>query len=298
MDLLIASNSVAIADRDTAPASGTAQWATDGNAAAGVGATTFPAYHYNMVMGELYNLVEKSGITPSAGDWTQVAQAVQSLVKAAPGRLLNVQTFTSSGTYTPTAGTNTIIVEVQGGGGSGYGCTGQAGTGTCSVGSGGNAGSYLKGKITSPVSCEVTIGAQTGNGYNGTSIVGNSSSFGSYITCPGGAAGTGLNQVSAPSATGGHSYLAPTYSASVVPLEIIRDFTGGEGVALSQTIGFGANGGNSRFGAGGGNGAPNVNGDDGTGYGSGGSGTYSPEGGEALTGGKGAPGLVIVYEYS
>lgn len=216
----------------------------------------------------------------------------------ARGRLLNVQRFVSSGTYTPTAGAKTVIVEVQGGGASGYGCTGQAATGTCSVGSGGNAGTYFKGLISNPRSCTVTIGAQTGNGYNGTGVEGNSASFGDYITCPGGGAPSGWNQQPAPLATGGHPYRTPSYSPDVIPLEIMRDVAGGEGVALSNSVGWGANGGSSKFGAGGGNAAVGAAGDDGTGWGSGGSGTFSPAGGAALTGGKGAPALIIVYEYS
>lgn len=39
------------------------------------------------------------------------------LLSAAPGRLLGLRVFTASSTYTPTPGTKSIEVEVQGGGG-------------------------------------------------------------------------------------------------------------------------------------------------------------------------------------
>lgn len=216
----------------------------------------------------------------------------------ARGRLLNVQRFVSSGTYTPTSGTKTIIVEVQGGGASGYGCTGQAATGTCSVGSGGNAGTYLKGMISNPNECLVTIAAQTENGTNGSGLEGNTTAFGAYVNCPGGGAPTGANQISAPWVTGAHSWKSPIFSDEVSVLEILGDSVGGEGVAISTGVGWGASGASSKFGAGGGNSAQGVQGSDGGGYGAGGGGTFSPSGGAALSGGKGSAGLVIVYEYS
>ncbi len=247
----------------------------------------------------LYTVSTPSGATNAAGTTiTPLDAFYPTIPQLARGRLLNIQRFESSGTYTKTLGTRSIIVEVQGGGSSGYGCTGQAAAGTCSVGSGGNAGTYLKGLILNPIACTVTIGAQTGNGWNGAGIEGNASSFGDYITCPGGGSPSGWNQQAAPLATGGHPYRSPTYSSSVTPLEIMRDVAGGEGVALSNTVGWGANGGSSKFGAGGGNASGGASGDDGTGWGAGGSGTFSPSGGAALAGGKGAPGIVIVYEYS
>lgn len=77
MDLLVAANTVAQAQADTAPASGTPGWATDGNPATGVLATDAPAWHYNMMMAELLAIIKAAGITPSNTDWTQVLTALR-----------------------------------------------------------------------------------------------------------------------------------------------------------------------------------------------------------------------------
>ncbi|MFT8863027.1 MAG: hypothetical protein ABF916_08580 [Acetobacter fabarum] len=83
MDLLIATNTVAQEQADKAPASGTPGWATDGNPATGQMATDAPAWHYNMMMSELINIVKAAGITPSNSDWSQVLKAMQTIFSPA-----------------------------------------------------------------------------------------------------------------------------------------------------------------------------------------------------------------------
>lgn len=83
MDLLIATNTVAQEQADKAPASGTPGWATDGNPATGQLATDAPAWHYNMMMSELINIVKAAGITPSNSDWSQVLKAMQTIFSPA-----------------------------------------------------------------------------------------------------------------------------------------------------------------------------------------------------------------------
>ncbi|MBC2637161.1 hypothetical protein H7I78_25120, partial [Citrobacter braakii] len=81
-----------------------------------------------------------SGMTAYViGDGTNVIQDTN--IFGISGRLINIQTFTTSGTYTPTPGTKSILVQVQGGGGAGGSAT--SGTGTsATVGSGGGGGGY------------------------------------------------------------------------------------------------------------------------------------------------------------
>ncbi|MBO1325323.1 hypothetical protein K2X14_07645 [Acetobacter sp. TBRC 12305] len=79
MDLLISANTVAQAQADTAPATGTPGWATDGDPAQGIIATDSPAWHYNMMMAELIAFVKAAGITPSNSDWSQTLKAAQIL---------------------------------------------------------------------------------------------------------------------------------------------------------------------------------------------------------------------------
>lgn len=137
--------------------------------------------------------------------------------------LLNVQTFTGSGTYTPTAGTRFIIAEVEGGGAGGGGSA-ATGASQSSAAAGGSAGSYGKALISEGFSGQtVTIGAAGTGGAAGANAGGNggTSSFGSLISCPGGV-GTG-NAGSAESAaaisgnaTGGGA--ACTFATRVGPL--------------------------------------------------------------------------------
>ena len=90
----------------------------------------------------------------------------------------NVQVFTSSGTYTPTAGTRLAHVRLvgAGGGGSGYGESGAS-------------GGYAEGYFTMTGVSSVSITVGTGGGgtyYSGGSSAGNSTSFGSYMSATGG----------------------------------------------------------------------------------------------------------------
>jgi len=86
MDLLLTQDGsqVTFTGRDTtsnvSPAlQGTAGFATDGNPAIPQQATQIPAYHYDTMMGELYNLLVATGITPNAANYTQIYQAVLAL---------------------------------------------------------------------------------------------------------------------------------------------------------------------------------------------------------------------------
>ncbi|MFZ5335779.1 hypothetical protein ACOY9O_02540, partial [Enterobacter asburiae] len=101
---------------------------------------------FNAIQSELLNILRAAGLDPDKMDNTQILAALKKLflsrsnpfgdIKAdgeaaiatalanlglgdGTGRLINVQTFTASGTYTPTTGTKFVIAEVLGGGGGG-----------------------------------------------------------------------------------------------------------------------------------------------------------------------------------
>lgn len=100
----------------------------------------------------------------NSGGALPVAAATQSnhamQLGQATGRLLNIQTFTSSGTYMPTAGTNKIYVTVLGAGGGGGGARGTTSSSLQSIGGGGGGGGYARSVFTSGFSSVVvTIGA-------------------------------------------------------------------------------------------------------------------------------------------
>ncbi len=85
MDLLIAPNTVPLAQADTAPLSGTPQWATNGNPATNTPATVLPAYAFNALQAELTNAIQAAGITLDRTKLTQLAAAIQAMTQGAKG---------------------------------------------------------------------------------------------------------------------------------------------------------------------------------------------------------------------
>lgn len=222
----------------------------------------------------------------------------------AGGSLLNVRVFTSSGTYSPTPGTNSVIVEVYGGGGSGGGCVAPP-SGQGAAGSGGGSGAFASGRFTSGFENGVNVTVGAGGPSNGPGRAGSSggtSSFGSLISAPGGTAGELGTAVVPPnvSAMRGGAGDAP------VGGNLLRGFgtTGGMGIVFSPTSAVGGDGGSSAY-SGGSYGSIDGNGHDGNGTsirevsgGSGGGGGCSIAGDSARSGGQGSDGIVIVYEYA
>ncbi len=83
MDLLIAPNSVPLGNADTAPISGTPQWATSGNPATNTPATVLPAYAFNAIQAELTAAIQGAGITLDRTKLTQLAAAIQKMTQGA-----------------------------------------------------------------------------------------------------------------------------------------------------------------------------------------------------------------------
>jgi len=232
---------------------------------------------------------------------TVLANLKAALLFAGTGRLLNVQTFNSSGTYTPTAGTKSVIIEVQAGGGGGGGA-GYTSNSTVSLGSGGGGGGYAKTKLTVAAATGATV--TVGSGGAGGSIAptsgtaGGNSSFGALCVTVGGSGGFGQAQATPPfTATGvvGGSVSTPTPNILSIP-----GGSSSPGFAVSTGSCVGGNGGNSALGTGGlGAGNNNISGNAGRGYGGGGGAGVSqnsPSAGQA--GSAGSSGVVVVWEYA
>jgi hypothetical protein len=193
----------------------------------------------------------------------------------------NLRTFTSSGTYTPTAGTRAILVKLVGGGGGGAGSN----SSTVCVGGGGGGGgaeSFLT-TFTSTVAMTVGAGGTAGSSANGGN--GGTTSFGSYLSATGGTGGT---MGSGNGSAGGVGTVSSGNGFAV------NGSGGGTGQsrAVSGTVAgdAGGAGGNSMLGGGGRGG--NYSGT------AGGAGSVGGGGGSALTtGGAGGDGIIIVYEY-
>ena len=228
----------------------------------------------------------------TAGSFSGLAQLdTAEFLNATTGRLLNVRTFTSSGTYTPTAGTKFVVVEVQGGGGGSGGVPATGSSSVAASGAGG-AGAYAKAYITSGFSgVSVTVGAAgaagtSGGGDGGT---GGTSSFGSLVVCPGGNGGlsTGTVAVSFPTSRGGSSETAAPTGGNIISSK----GKGGAGsTVVNGTVGNLGTGAASPFSAGG-------TGGDGE-NGSGAGGWINNVSQPARAGYAGGKGLVVVWEYA
>jgi hypothetical protein len=197
--------------------------------------------------------------------------------------LASVQVFTSSGTYTPTAGTTAIVVEIVGGGGASGGTQNLANRPVAGAGGGG----YSRKFISSPSSQTVTIGEggtavlnvdNTGNGDTG-----GTTSFGAIMTATGGQGGA-VGQIPWAGGIGAGGDINISGGAGGWP----RNYN-------PSTSSFGGNGGSSYF-AGSVAGTYDSAGNVGLVYGGGASGGSS-EDTSGFDGVDGAPGICIVWEY-
>ncbi|BEG74426.1 glycine-rich domain-containing protein [Achromobacter xylosoxidans] len=219
------------------------------------------------------------------------------------GRLLNVRVFNTPGTttYTPTPGTNRRVIEVLGAGGQGGGVENDTVASTMATAAGGGAGAYGVLHITGPAtSATVTVGAGGTGATTGTGVSGGSSSFGSLLTCAGGLGGQFGRSATIPTA----GPTLPGGDGGGNPAGATVGFPGAAGMTgaylnAGVTSGMGAS---SRYGAGGNSRSTSTPiaqaGNAGQGFGSGGSGAARVGVGSNQVGGAGAPGIVIVWEYS
>jgi hypothetical protein len=203
------------------------------------------------------------------------------------GRVINIQTFKASGTYTPTAGMTNCFIQCVAGGGAGGGSP-AAGAGA-KAGSGGGSGGYSQSYVTAATigaSQTVTIGAGgTGSsGNNGGN--GNDTSVGTIVIAKAGSGG-GVG-AAATSVLGGAGGIAGTGDLAC------PGSAGGNSYSALSSAG---NGGNSYFGAGPVGAISSSNGNSAAANtGAGGSGAES--GLSNQTGGNGGSGVVIIWEFS
>lgn len=262
---------------------------TGGNPQTGELPTALDADFFDSVQEEIAAVIEAAGITLAKTNNAQLLAAMKSLV--GPGRLLNVQVFTTSGTYTPTSGAKKIVVEVLGAGGGG-GSSSAANTSANGLGTGGGGGGYAKSYLTSvPASQSVTVGVGGAAASNG-----GASSFGSIIANGG---------------TAGANNLNATYQSGVTQLRGGFGGTASGGNIINARGGMSiqalwTSAGNCISGAGGSShfagttiaiGGAAAAGDSGT-LGNGGSGANSSGTTSVLAGGSGGNGIVIVWEYA
>lgn len=235
-----------------------------------------------------------SAFSPNVGLATLPTQPAQ--FSQTTGRLLNVLRFDASGTYTPSQGTQSIVVEGCGGGGGGGG-TPAAGAAQASGGGGGGAGAYFRSRMTVNFSSiPVTVGlggdgvSGGGGGAGGTTAIGT-------ISAPGGAgggAGALVSTFPAFGAAGSGSQLANNGS-----LVNGAGAVGSYSLLLSATQGVSGAGGPSIYGGGGGFPvSTSTPGADAVVPGAGGGGALTLANGIARPGGRGGRGVLLIYEYA
>lgn len=303
---------------------------TDGSVAGGIAATRLRATAFNAIQEELAYIVESAAITLNINDTTQVLTALKKLflsrsnpfsdIKADgaaaiatalsnlglanssgyTGRLLNVQVFTDSGTYTPSAGTKKFRARLVGGGGAGGGAAASTTSGRVAAGHGGGAGTYGETGLidaSSVSSVPVTVGSGGTGSLGGDGSAGGSSSFGSYITAPGGGGGSYGASTSTTQTAVNDDNNGNACTGSAVLMSV-----GGQGgrgqFSLNASTTKGGPGGSSVLGAGGAAFTKSIKGGNGSGYGAGGAGSITIYNNAATAGGDGTAGIVIVEEYA
>lgn len=227
------------------------------------------------------NTVESNTANPDSGGtgWLDMTS----------GRLIGTPiVFESSGTYTPSAGVKSIRIKVWGGGGAGGG-TQAVSSAQAAVGGGGSAGAYAESFIpATSIAIVIGTGGVANAGTDGTD--GGASTAGS-ISASGGSGGAlgiagsefpfGAQPRNPTTATGGNIINAPGNTAAM-------GFTWSNGGAI-RAMGGQSTVGSSLY-------AATAAGKSAGGAGSVSAGSAGAQ--PALAGYNGAPGLVIVEEYS
>ncbi|HCQ9306190.1 hypothetical protein RKG40_06730 [Klebsiella pneumoniae] len=215
-----------------------------------------------------------------------------------PGRLLNVQVFTSSGTVTKTPGAKKWRIKCLGAGG-GSSAAPATGSNEVSVSNGGGSGAYAEGiyDVSSITTASVVIGSGGAGGTAGSiyGADGGASSVGSFISSPGGKAGLPAGPANPP-----FQPVANNNGNSPTGWNIVGSSGAGAepAVAVANSYAAGSRGSNSIFGVGGSIPAINSPANPGGGYGSGASGCSNGPSQSAKSGAAGRPGIVIIEEYA
>jgi hypothetical protein len=207
---------------------------------------------------------------------------------------INVQTFTSSGTYTPSTGLLYAIIEGVGGGGGGGGAAINTTANQTDSGGGGGGAEYSRvvaSAATIGASQTVTIGAAGAAGSAGANNGGSggTTSVGSIMTAVGGSGGAGATANTGQNGASGGA-------GGTGSLQVGAAGFNGYGGALISGLAYSGRGGDSAWGRGG----LQVfagNGNAGTGSGSGGSGGNDYNNTANRSGGAGSAGKVIITEY-
>lgn len=271
----------------------------------GGGAGNSPAATAALTNGQV--LIGSTGVAPVAATLTPAANSGVSITNGAGsvtigtnGVLNNIITVTYPTTsYTPSAGTQAVQIELIGGGGGGGSTTAPGTNG--SAGGGGGSGGYVKFMIANPVGpYTVSIGQGGSGGSAGSGgNAGSATTFSVGATTYSAGGGSGGAEGNASYAVAGG---AGGTNSGGSPAISINGNPGGIGVGTGQAGAASGPGGSSVIGGGGASAALTASGGPVTGNagasnsGSGGSGGVTV-GHTNATGGAGANGVIIITEY-
>lgn len=239
-------------------------------------------------------------VSPTAAANTIPTSGSDGTLAAGWAGLLNMQVLSSGTTYTPTAGTHKIIVEIIGGGGGGGGA-GTTASGEVSIGSGGGSGGYGRKLFTG---INGTYNYSIGSGGLGVSGANGTWGGNTTFTGPGSVTITargGPNGIFTPAATPPVMSYAPGQGAGgSTNCDIsISGSTGLYGFALSTTYATGGQGAAGPWGSLGYPQYESADGCDGVSFGSGGGGALNfQSSGVTRAGGNGHQGVIIVWEFT
>ncbi|HEX3810036.1 MAG TPA: DUF2793 domain-containing protein [Rhizomicrobium sp.] len=239
-------------------------------------------------------------VSPDGSSWSdalKIASATGALTLLpggllGGGRLKSFQTFAAGGTWTKPSGIRFALAETIGGGGAGGSITG-AGSAK-GAGGGGGAGGYARELIdVSAISSQtVTVGSGGAASAGAAGGNGGTSSFGSLLSATGGSGGATMTAGTVAAVAAGGSGGA----GSGGDLNL-NGSPGGIAFVASATVGFSGAGAAGKFGGGGDSRTgTNAVGIAGNSPGSGGSGGLTNNA-TSRSGGAGADGIVVVWEF-
>ncbi|WP_292970844.1 hypothetical protein [Pantoea sp. UBA4549] len=258
--------------------------------------------------GDAYSSIASNNINspPPSSKWAKVINDKNGLLSLGlsdangfVGRLINIQIFTASGVYTPTAGAKKCIIEAVSGGGGG-GSVINISSGQTAVGNGGVSGEYVKAPLLTAQAKNMIIGSPGAGGTSGNpGGAGGVTSVGNLISLRGGSGG-GAGAASTTNTIGTTSG-SPT-GTFAYPIDSVYqgNSLGPRGVIVNPRVSGGAlagTGGSSPFGKGGDGTNVSSSGNDASGNGAGGAGAINIGASATRTGGAGTGGLVIIWEY-
>jgi hypothetical protein len=244
--------------------------------------------------------VSPTAPTVSANDNSTKAATTAYADRVLANLVINVQVFTSSGTYTPHANMVYAVIECWGAGGGGGGTASAAAT-INSSGGGGGGGSYSRKTVaaaTIGASQTVTIGVAGSAGTAGNNAGGNGGDTSVGVICvgKGGTGGAGNNGTNNNISAGGLGGVAGTGDITTTGA---NGFSSVSALAGSNLVVTGGSGASSPLGGGGRSSATltATNGEAATGHAAGGAGGMSFNAGGTAAGGAGTAGYIVITEY-